>query len=757
MEYIHVRQRLRPARYAFLISDGDLAAALRAVSINTALWGGIYNPIVALGPKESRDGVLKAFDPDAIINLTGSVLPNDLASRYQDRIISEAELVFTDHHTKKRELGVGFDILPVIRNVHEKMRNSTEPSRAVIVTPHALAGWPEYNAFCYGSFQWLPAMDVNFDEMYRLALRARTEDLPELRPPPADDSFFPLEFTAHGLRVLRGGTGFSSHVVFIGDHRSLADLIEFWNIRATGRTAIFVLASEYQAFEAWIRMVATEGRYPINQQIENQADLQKGPSLGDDRFEEICKWINTFGLGQLPRRNWVPRYGIEMEMYAGDIDVAELLASTGEEISILDDGRMTPVKLIRPPFVAPTFERSRWSAWSIEVSMSGSYRYPELMFSLPNEPVIDPLARRGMSGMLGEVRIGQRGVIVQQHQSPHILHVSPISTNEVIHALLAQAGIEAEPSQPGRYAEQIIKKMGNLQGDCRVFKVRGVRQILDKLGEGSVLTKGNMHDIAMSTTDDKYGRNWRPELYEKLILRYGQQGALHFGNIFDELLDQRIIRPGLTFKCRTCFKEDWYHVSEFTEEYTCRYCFTSQRVKFGSAREWQYKADGLFQIRDSGQGSVAVILSLWRLEHMAHSSGRWITSRNILTRSDGARCEIDYVYVQTGMLDTKYDLVIGQATRFGDFTDDDMKKMSGLADRFNRKPFLAFTTLRDQFSEQDKVRLRELSKRGYKVIALTREEIDPYDLHDRFDKAPHKYAVGLRELSRNTIYLNVDR
>jgi hypothetical protein len=44
---------------------------------------------------------------------------------------------------------------------------------------------------------------------------------------------------------------------------------------------------------------------------------------------------------------------------------------------------------------------------------------------------------------------------------------------------------------------------------------------------------------------------------------------------------------------------------------------------------------------------------------------------------------------------------------------------------------------------------------GYKVIALTRLELDPYFLHARFEKAPNKYAVSFADLSLNTIQLNL--
>ncbi|MBX9721501.1 MAG: hypothetical protein K2X81_08920, partial [Candidatus Obscuribacterales bacterium] len=148
-------------------------------------------------------------------------------------------------------------------------------------------------------------------------------------------------------------------------------------------------------------------------------------------------------------------------------------------------------------------------------------------------------------------------------------------------------------------------------------------------------------------------------------------------------------------------------------------------------RDWQYKSDGLFRIPDSAQGSVAVVLSLWRFEHFAHRrNGYYMTSHNVHAADNTLDCEVDYAYVFIDDMDDSYEIVIGQATRFSDFTDVDMQKMSALADKLPRKPYIAFSTLKDRFSDADKTRFKSLVEAGYRVIALTREELDPYDLYD---------------------------
>jgi hypothetical protein len=69
---------------------------------------------------------------------------------------------------------------------------------------------------------------------------------------------------------------------------------------------------------------------------------------------------------------------------------------------------------------------------------------------------------------------------------------------------------------------------------------------------------------------------------------------------------------------------------------------------------------------------------------------------------------------------TSYELVLGQAAKGGAFTAEDNAKMRALADRFGRRPWLSFSTLRETFSDDDKRLLNELVRDGYRVIPLTR-------------------------------------
>ena len=750
MESIHVRQRVRPIRYAFIINQDDMNAALTAVSLNTALWGGIYNPIVPLTPDAEREGLLTEFDPDEIVDLTGGSLDRELAERFQLRIVGHEHLVAADRGGKKR-LGLGFDILPILRDIHEReVRHSAEPTRAALVSTTLEGGWPAYVAFAFGSFSGLPALDRNFADLFTRALRARALVFdPANIPETLADIYSPIDLTRSGLRIFTPPAGFSSHIIYIGNP-NWADLVEFWNIRATGRTVLFVPLAAYERYAPLIRVVAAAGRYPINPQLDNEPDLQKAPSLDEDAFARVCEWVGTLNVGSISRRNWRPGFGISVDYYVGDIHACELEAQSGEEISIFQEDGMTPVKVISPDFLGDDPAFVRHYKWAIDITMSGGIRNNDYAFTFPYEPAVEKVIRRGFIGGADAPRLGRHGGVIIQNAPRGVLYLLPIETQAVFAALFEQVGLQMEPSQPGRYANEIINKMGHLHGDCRVFKLQGVRAVLNQLSRGGILTKGNIHDAVMSR------KHWRPAFYEDIIIRSGQRGKLNFTHIFDFLLDKRVIRPGFTLRCRRCFGEDWYHVSEFNEEYTCRFCFTPQRVNFGSVHDWQYKADGLFQIRDSALGSLAVIVSLWRFaELQSLGAGRYQTSLNLRDPKSGWECEVDYVHLNVRLFETAYELVLGQAEGSGDFTEKDMENMSAMADRFGKRPWLTFSTLKESFSGTEKGLLNRLLERNYRVIALTRLELDPYHLYERFAASPHKYAVSLGDLAENTRELNL--
>lgn len=748
MESIHVRQIVRPIRFGFIVARDDHEGLRRAISLNTALWGGIYNLIVPIEPIEERNGLLKTFDPEYLVHISGDLSP-EFTEEYKFRIIPYAQVVAHTYVDNLRHLKLGVHIGPLLRKIHdEEIRFLQQTSRATVVRTSE-PRWGSFIAAVYGSFDALPELDFDLKEGFTRALRA-TElvTTPDNVPSEAFDCVAPIDVTRYNLSAYGGSANFSTHIVYVGDPENWTDLVEFWNIRATGRRVMFLPVEDFGAFELGVRNILSAGDYAINPTVRNHSDMQKGPGITDEQFERVANWAAALGAGPVARRTWRPRFGMEMEFYVGDIHAARVEFSRLEEVALWDGERLTPIKSAQPEFLANQDVRKGDHRWAIEISLRGSSFDNSVTFSYPAEPGIKDLARRMIGRLPGELHVGRNGLVVTNDAIHGHLYLAPLKTSQMFEALFEGRGFDVEESLPGRYAAQIINKMGHLHFDCRIFKIRGVREIINRLSNGSILTKGNMFEIVK--------QNWDADKNDDLIVHQGQASPLKFGPIFNELLEKRIIRPGFVFKCQNCYGEDWYHVSEFAEEFTCRLCFTKQRVDFGAKHEWQYKSDGLFQVRDSALGSLAVIVALWRFAHV-HSmdEGKYFSSVRLKDKESRKEYEIDFAYMQMNPWKGQTEIVFGEAAGFIELTEADAEKMRILADRFDKRPYLAFATLRDQFSDTEKTWLRKLSADGYKVIALTRNELDPYDLFRRFEHARHKYAVNLTELSENTLQLNV--
>lgn len=50
-----VRIEYRPLRVGLCVRDGNVADLVKAATLNSLLWGGIYNPIIPVGAREELD------------------------------------------------------------------------------------------------------------------------------------------------------------------------------------------------------------------------------------------------------------------------------------------------------------------------------------------------------------------------------------------------------------------------------------------------------------------------------------------------------------------------------------------------------------------------------------------------------------------------------------------------------------------------------------------------------------------------------
>ncbi len=217
MESIRVQQVLRPIRYAFLIRGGDHAAANCAVSINTVIWGGMFNPIVEITPEDRCLGILKEFDPDKLIDLTDGSLSAKLSALFVDRIIGSSHVTAAYRDGDPPQLGFGFNVIPLLRQIFNKeTRFIRDKHIASFYSCPSLGDWDSFFGFQNGSFMSLPKLGIDFKKQFIGALNASEIVFdPKTLEQISEAPITPIKLTAYGLSLYGGQASFSSHVIYL--------------------------------------------------------------------------------------------------------------------------------------------------------------------------------------------------------------------------------------------------------------------------------------------------------------------------------------------------------------------------------------------------------------------------------------------------------------------------------------------------------------------------------------------------------------
>ncbi len=771
MEYIRCKQTLLPIRVAFTVSVSDSKSVIEATQYSTVLWGGVGNVIIPIWKRfptkrtKSRSlGLLKDFDPDYIINLTSFSLPKEIVENYSKRILPKSRFLIRDK--KGTRFGAGLTILPLIQHVWDtETRSITGKSRALLLKNIERSRYKSYWSVVFGSYSKL----FDFASKFSSGLKAKElkASFANLKKVKIEDVITPIEFTGYKLTKLGRGGGFSTHIIFIGNPTNRLDLVEFWNIRASGGKVLFVPTTHFKQFGDAISSMVDKGDYPINERVQNQADLQKGPSVKEPQFVHVCDWIKRELGHNLSRRSWIPSWGARRRRVSQDITPCSYVDSEKTDNLLFDGESLAPLELIKPSFFREEKLYERFSRgkqdrfyWINQIELSDNYKN-DYFFKLPqDEKLTELISRSFILGSPDKVRLNESGIVYYNNDFLGQINIYPPRVEEVIGEMFGKRNLKISPSPAGIFAKRIMEHLGGLRG-CRVFKIRGVRDALIQLSNQEPRfgkTFGDLKGIVGNRTKDDFGGpNWDDPIYKGLVLYYKQLAPLTPVIAIDHLFKKNVFRVGLRFTCQKCGKEDWYHLTEFDINFTCRYCFQNQHIgslEGRAKREWHYKSDGLFTIPNVGEGSLSVILALWRLDHLVRGgSFKYLSSQNVLEIKD---CEIDFVAVFTDHFQMGSVLVLGEARNFIDFTRKNVSKLMEVGSRFSPKPHLCFATLKDKFSDKEIEELKRVVKHGFGLIPLTRLDLDPYNLYDRFDSLKNKHAVTLEDFSFNLCALNLD-
>jgi hypothetical protein len=724
----------------------DVVAAAR---LNTLLWGGRFNPIIAVAddPEPARR-LIRNFRVDLLHPIVEHARLQAVVEE-QDHLrwpFSAGSLLAPRGPDDEIEPTV-VDIVPALEHAWARTFRSVDSSRFRSFTWSADDELAALFAVWFG--EYAGDLGDRYRVIYETRLRAEVADA---RGTDFGERELLAPLDATGAELRGDVFGRRSFAVVAGDPRDAEHLAAFWNLRAAGYRADFYTGDEQLDRGVTWHVRRHVGSYPERREWERHLDLflLAGDEIPAGLAEIVGEDANPL------RHAGLPTAWSEVEPPALFTTESHSMLASAEEGA---DGRpVVHVALDRKPFsdARLDLETQEWVAsvgTSVEAQYEGTLRLPYL--PRLNRFYWDATLK------IHEVRSEFDRLGVVTTPSDHALVVRPLQREPLVANVFALAGITASQSPSGHRAHQIVRQLGHLQR-CRVFRLPGVRNLLKQREAHTGITFSRAAQYigeGFAAAEPFYVSGQRVDDPRE---------------VFRFLLQQRVFLAAHELTCPNCGLPSLHPARELDDEVRCPQCghiFLLAPAIRGD--QWRYRLTGLLaqpeqhvlpeDRPDRPPEAVAVLLTeVWL--HDATHSDQLLLDTNYAVRGDGLDGEIDIVAIERGRLG-RTGVVVGECRTEIPFTAQNMAKLELIATCLRAAGldcFPLFATLRDAFSEEEIALFRDLRDReryGDVVVArppivLTGADLERGDFarHDLLERSHAGEISGIAEAS-DRIYL----
>lgn len=714
---IEARCNARPTRLAFVLPQPDRDLLLSVIGRATTLWGGLFNPIIilddstrktagvhytALPPDPylaTQSDLLKAFDPDVLINYSSDPLPSELKT-WQHRTFPADRLDWRPMNGNVRSYFV--DIFPILADLWDKeFKGATSPRFKLRFVEKGEAQGSLFLAARFGFYssdEYYEFVSKNFRGerlMYDAAFRSTGW--------PGDFQSV-LALTASYCRPIRQHV--HSHAFFLLNPEDPFDVVDYWNLRASGTYLFPLTLQHYQECANAIRDFGSASAYPINETVTNYPTIIKAASITDEDLQSVTQWISSQGLVKdLTMMGWVPRYHEGGYGVVSQLDVQHLHAFEANAVGVLVNG-YGKIDGPKPSFLAGgrVFEH-----WSMDISFS-TFRTLDACYTLPwLNPGCDALVSRQIGSFhdIDATRVSHDGIVTRQRGDSGDVRIQPISAIQVVRAFLEGTQIEyLQTSSPGLALTRIVEMMDGFR-NCEIFQNSAIREALEDLSTGK-------HRLASEVVGKvkKSLQNYSP---------YGQKAtndeiSQRAQTLLTRAIAANVFRVGLEFQCSRCRRHNWYAVTEFDAHYNCKSCFSREETPRLDTTKWHYSSDGLFRSANKLDGNMTILLALGLFENLLDHDLKYAPSFDY--KLNGEPHEMDFGIIASKMLRPEVEMIFGESKSGAALKADERKKLKAFGEKTGA--YLCFCTLAEDFDDTDKNFFRDVYEAGVKIMMLPR-------------------------------------
>lgn len=714
MGSITLNTRYRPVRIGFCIRRNDLDAAISAIDLAHTIWGGRFCPLIPCDDPVYADGLIKDFHIDTLYPVATDEVIETTISRHRPLAWPLVDKGFyTEGHTGKSPQFLS--VTHPLRLLKQRRHNS--PQQATVVR----LAWEEDDPLS----PWLCALvgryldndtSRRFNQEFE-SLWPKRLPLGKDQPLPSDllHQVTPNSITALDIHL----PGRLEKAVYVACGDRFYDIVTFWNLRAAGEKAGFYdhqsdarldqVLSRFRSFKTEKRL--SDDSAPLRVFAKNAAALEGGRFSGSQ----------FTGTEFLNIRSGIPLFAKKSR---------SVLASTEADPSPTIDFALPQM----PSFDDAEFYR-QYLVLEI-TTFSNVITHTDHVFPPPPVPALNEFYAREIWYIRDAVRVIPQGIAVFVRATEENVQLRAVETFAAIQQLFALAGIRAHRSKPGLIARQLIEQMGHLQA-CRVFKIPGVRALIDKYGP----TQSFVRSEAVQLIRDEHFAE-----HESLYIEKRVKKNLTAEDVFAFLLNKEVFRAGLELECPNCQLQFWKHVDECLSKLPCDYCgkvfnITPQLHHRG---DWRFRRSGLFGASNNQEGSVPVVLTLQQIQTSIHEYRLTYTTA-VKFDGDGIDCESDFVVVNS-RYDGTVEVVLSECKTRDEISQKDVDNLSGVARKLTAcglKVFLLFSKT-GQFTPTEIARCKqENTPEVAGTIMLSARELEPYFMYERASKEFHVESHGV--------------
>jgi len=780
-----VNIKTRPLRIAYLVDPNSIAQTREAIRISTTLWGGDYFPIIPLYnrmPATWRDkpiktpsaksvilGYIDAFDPDIFVQLSKGV--PKFISDLGIEVIKSDEIWSTLDEPRNLSPKYGLGIFELLNDIFDKNFKFKMKYPIKIIFPKIPKDYSLFWASWFGELpeKVIPQLEKNYFKP--LEIKTPVLKLENIKKLISGRTLFPRRITHHQIENFGSGFRRDDYIYFL-DATKVEDVIDFWNLRALGKTVV-PLPKQFKD-DPNIREVIVDflkqNRRPWrnNKKVFDFTSIVRSRNSTMEEMQEYANSLKTYlnpknepDLHYFSLQHWYPRVWDE---WARDKDGAMPSSIYGEEEESFEisDSKDLHVgfKSLLPKFANKySYHGEPRCANEVSFSFYGKNEFiAEVFPKAYGENFIKSIS--GFASFRRDWRVGRHGLVKLVRDGFNETREVPLA-EKVFFSWLKDLGWNVKLSSAGLLAKQIHKK---LDGFASVLTNEKMLGLLEHMNGGSVKQDGS------PITNNKINQ----ERYLPIGEVKKRLSDIGKSNLHNFLVKKGVFKMGLRLQCPHCLRNSWFPLNDIREKFICPRCLNNfPAIGNIDSSGWCYKTAGPFSVPNYADGAYAVLLTAEFLNDRKMMTMRITPALSFVAEAPGkVNLEADLAaFWQESFYGEKKDgILFCECKTYGIFQKKDFDRMRYLAKTFPGA-VLIFSTLRKELTKKEIAGIAKIAKAGRKywkmelpinpVLILTGNELlsyigPPYCWEDQIKKK-FNHVRGLIALSdvSQQLYLNL--